>query len=51
MKGHITEVFLVPVKPFATAPGSYKECDSPRLDVSMCELIHVEDSVSIICEL
>jgi hypothetical protein len=37
-------------KPFATTQGPLEVCDSPWLDVSMCELIQVEDILSIYCE-
>jgi len=42
---------LWPVRPFATSLGTMKLCDSPRLEVSMCALIGVEDILSITCEL
>ena len=42
---------LRPLRPYATAPGSIKLCDSPRSDVSMCALIGVEDILIIPCEL
>ena len=42
---------LRPVRPFATAPGPARVCDSLRSDVSMCALIGVEDILSIPCEL
>jgi hypothetical protein len=42
---------LRPVRPFATAPGPLKMCDSPRSDVSICALIGVGNILSIPCEL
>jgi hypothetical protein len=47
MKVNLTKPFLMPVKPFATAPGPLKECNKPWLDVSMRALIQVEDILSI----
>jgi hypothetical protein len=42
---------FAPVKPFATAPGPLKWCDSPWSDVSMCALIKAEGILSNWCEL
>jgi hypothetical protein len=44
-------VAQMPVKPFTTAPGPLKVCDSPWLNLSICALIRVEDILSICCEL
>jgi len=33
------------VKPFSTAPGPWKGCNSPCSDVLLCVVIQVEDSV------
>ena len=41
---------LRPVRPFATAPGPIKLCDSPLSDVSMGALIREEDILSKLCE-
>jgi len=42
---------LMPVKPFATAPGLLKACYSTRSDVSMHVLIQTVGILSICCEL
>jgi hypothetical protein len=47
MKELFTNAFFMPVKPFATAPGPLKGCDSQWSDVSMHALIQVEDVLSI----
>lgn len=44
---HFTYAFLMPVKPFATAPGSLKACDIPRSELFICAMIPVED---VCCE-
>jgi len=51
MKIHLTNLFLMHVKPFATAPEPLKECDSPWSNVSTHALIQEEDILSICCEL
>jgi hypothetical protein len=35
MNKHLTNAFLIPVKPFTTAKRPFKECDSPRTDMSL----------------
>jgi len=39
------------INPFATAPGPFKGCDSPRSDVSISAFIQVGDILGICCEL
>jgi hypothetical protein len=51
MKRHFTNAIFVPVKPFATAPGSLNWSDSPKADLAMRALKQMEDVLCICCQL
>jgi hypothetical protein len=40
---HFTKAILMPVEPFRKDPGLLKVCNSPRSDVSVPEVIQVEN--------
>jgi hypothetical protein len=49
VKRYFTTAYFMPVKPFTTAAGPMKVCDSPWSDVPMRAFIQEEEDILSIC--